>query len=163
MAMIGRSRRTHFPEPPSRIIRVASKPSISGIRTSIRTRSYGAIAKAWTASRPLPTPLPRYPSFSISLEATFWFTTLSSATRILILRRPSPATVCRVMMGRSAESRAPFRRPSAVLRHSLSCDCLTGLGRQAAKPAAGPAPESASSSDPGFRSRKVRCGQLFSS
>src|SRR5438445_1573573 len=64
------------------ISREASNPSISGIWTSINTRSYGCRSMASTASRPLAATSALYPICSSRRSASFWFTTLSSATRI---------------------------------------------------------------------------------
>ena len=65
----------------ARICAVASSPSISGICTSISTRSNSSAAVAATASWPLPATVTVCPCPSKSATASFWLTRLSSASR----------------------------------------------------------------------------------
>jgi len=70
---------------PSRIPSVAAKPSISGICTSIKTRSKLCPASSARASFPLPAITRECPIFCKRRAATAWSTRLSSVSRI---RRP---------------------------------------------------------------------------
>ena len=72
----------------------ASRPSISGICTSMSTRSNGCLASAASASLPLPATTTACPCFSSRRTASFWLTGLSSASstrsgRPAPCRRPS--------------------------------------------------------------------------
>ena len=69
----------------SRIRRVAFKPSISGICTSMKTRSNFPFVTASTASRPFSACDKVCPCFAKIPVATARFTTLSSASK---MRRP---------------------------------------------------------------------------
>ena len=65
-----------------RIEAVASRPSISGISTSISTKSNVCDSTAFTASLPLLAIVTECPCFWSRPSASFWFTRLSSATKI---------------------------------------------------------------------------------
>lgn len=72
-----------FPTPFShrRILRVASRPSHTGIWMSISTASNLSLCTASTASCPFPATVQVCPHFLSTAVATFWFTRLSSTTR----------------------------------------------------------------------------------
>ena len=115
------------------ISREASNPSISGIWTSINTRSYGCRSMASTASRPLAATSARYPICSSRRSASFWFTTLSSATRIRKgwRRAISGSSSSRDGVRLSTRIGWPARTPTSA---SNSCDGLIGFVRCAANP-----------------------------
>ena len=116
----------------SRICRVASSPSISGIWTSDRSRSYGWRSSASIASKPFAATSARYPSFSSNRSASFWFTTLSSARRIrsgcLVARSSSRALAWRSDPSSSVVS-------STVATAACSGEALSGLVTTAPMPA----------------------------
>ncbi len=80
---------------------MASRPSISGIWTSISTRSYGIVSSALTASAPLATASARSPSFFRMPRATCWLVMLSSASRMRTAPRRISRTAWRVTMCRA--------------------------------------------------------------
>ena len=77
-----------------RIASVAIQPSLSGICTSIRTKSKVFCLSASTAARPVATVVMQCPRFSSSRVASFWFMRLFSASRIERCRSDSE-TSCR--------------------------------------------------------------------
>ena len=95
-AVMARIRRCPpVPRSRRRISAVASNPSISGICTSISTRSKVSRASASIASRPLATAVTSWPRLTSRPTATRWLTTLSSATSTLRRRTGGLATAIR--------------------------------------------------------------------
>ena len=75
----------------SRTVRIAAKPSISGICKSISTASTFSRSRTSSASRPFSATTIVWPCFSSSRMARVRLTALSSATRIFNPFRPSSA------------------------------------------------------------------------
>ena len=110
---------------------VASSPSISGMWTSMSTRSNGGASNASgmpslaKASRPSFATTTAWPSFSSARTASVWLTALSSASST---RRAAPGSCGRTWAaGRGAGPAGPAAR--AVKMASSRSDCLTGLAR----------------------------------
>ena len=101
MAMIGRCPPACLSLP--RIAAVASNPFISGICTSINTKSNGWCSKALSTSRPLAAKVTRCPCFSNKRLASFWLTTLSSANRTWRNLRSSRRECCVIKGVRGTE------------------------------------------------------------
>ena len=108
---------------------VASRPSISGICTSISTRSYSRRATRSSASRPsLATSTPWPQLLEHRAAPRFWLTGLSSATRTR-RARPSAGWPRRGAFARCRPGRARRQRACADRRRS-SCDCADRLGQR---------------------------------
>ena len=112
---------TRPPRPVSspRIALVASRPSISGICTSMRMTSNRSACVRASASRPLCATVTSCPAFSRMVRATRWFTGLSSASRTRS-RRPW------ITSGTSF-AEISWEEPRTVMIASSSSDCLIGL------------------------------------
>ena len=119
----------------SRIRRVASRPSSSGIWTSIRTRSYGRASRAWIASTPFAATSARNPNLPSNPIATCWFVALSSARRIFIAASSAGSRSSTTRFDRTGSS-GPFSFAPAITtaRQSNRSDCRTGLPRYADRP-----------------------------
>ena len=91
----------------ARMRRVASRPSISGIWTSISTRSYGSRSRRVEDLEAVARDRPRRsPSARAASTASFTFTALSSASRIRSgCVSPSPAPDAAIGVGRAAARR----------------------------------------------------------
>ena len=131
-------------------------------------RSYGCRSSASRASRPLPATSARYPSFSSSRSASFWFTTLSSASRIRS-GCSSPSSGSMPLAGLLARDRLRRDSPSTDASAPCSAEALIGFVDDRADPGGLPpgigldlAPADRRGEDDGELRRRARAGAVAS-
>jgi hypothetical protein len=123
----------------AQMARLASRPSISGIWTSMSITSYVAWSSRSSAWRPSPTVSAAYPSLSSSRSATFWFIALSSARRI---RSGTRVSTERITSGAVLVD-ASRCSPTVSSKRSRKCESRSGFDNAAVKPASACADASA--------------------